>query len=362
MNNILFKYLLKNFLKTFLVVLTIIYCFGIILNLFEEIEFFKNSNANFITPLMLTGIFVPSLIINIMPFVIFFSSMIFMIKIRNNKDLLALKVYGYSNVKIFFILASTSFMLGWFVLFIINPITSSMAKYYEMTKSKYARDIDHLVTYNKNGLWIKENIGNTERIITASRPDGENLIDVTIFQFNNNYDFNKKILAKNANIKSTNWVLNDVIIYELIDGVFVKKVIENFEIISNYNHKKINNLFNNSDTISFLELLSDYKNMLNNGYSKAFLNESLHTRLVLPFFLFLMTALASVLTMHTLKKSDNFKFIIVGLIVSILIYYLKDLSIALGKTDRIPLIISIWVPVITLFFLNIVGVLQINEK
>ena len=51
-------------------------------------------------------------------------------------------------------------MLGWFVLFIINPVTSSMAKYYEMTKSKYARDIDHLVTYNKNGLWIKENIGN----------------------------------------------------------------------------------------------------------------------------------------------------------------------------------------------------------
>ena len=35
-----------------------------------------------------------------------------------------------------------------------------MSKYYEKTKSKYARDIDHLVTFNKNGLWIKENIDN----------------------------------------------------------------------------------------------------------------------------------------------------------------------------------------------------------
>ena len=26
------------------------------------------------------------------------------------------------------------------------------------TKSQYARDIDHLVTFNKNGLWIKENL------------------------------------------------------------------------------------------------------------------------------------------------------------------------------------------------------------
>ena len=75
-----------------------------------------------------------------------------------------------------------------------------------------------------------------------------------------------------------------------------------------------------------------------------------------------MTALASILTMHSLKKSDNFRYIILGLIVSILIYYFKDLSIALGKTDRIPLIISIWVPIITLFFFNLVGVLQINEN
>ena len=35
-------------------------------------------------------------------------------------------------------------------------MTSSLIKYYEKTKSSYARDIDHLVTFNKNGLWIKE--------------------------------------------------------------------------------------------------------------------------------------------------------------------------------------------------------------
>ena len=123
---------------------------------------------------------------------IFVSSMVFIIKIRNNKDLLTLKVYGYSNIKIFFILATTSFLLGWIVLFIVNPMTSSMVKYYEMTKSKYARDIDHLVTYNKNGLWIKENINNADRIITAARPSGLNLIDVTIFQFKENYSLEKK--------------------------------------------------------------------------------------------------------------------------------------------------------------------------
>ena len=84
--------------------------------------------------------------------------------------------------------------------------------------------------------------------------------------------------------------------------------------------------------------------------------------LSLPFFLFLMTAIAAILTMHTQRKSDNLRFIILGLIISVLIYYFKDLSIALGKTDRIPLILSVWAPVIALSLFTFIGVLQINEK
>ena len=52
-------------------------------------------------------------------------------KIRNNRDLLTLKVFGFSNFRIFLILALTSFILGCLILLFINPITSSMSKFYE---------------------------------------------------------------------------------------------------------------------------------------------------------------------------------------------------------------------------------------
>ena len=51
----------------------------------------------------------------------------------------------------------------------------------------------------------------------------------------------------------------------------------------------------------------------------------------------MMTAIAAILTLNTLKRSDNIKFIIIGLIISVFIFYFKDLSLALGQTDRIPL-------------------------
>ena len=362
MKNLLFNYILTNFLKTFLMWVLIIYSFGMILNLFEEIEFFKNNNVSFLTPLMLTSIFVPSMIIKLLPFIIFISSMWFMLKLRNNKDLLTLKVYGFSNIKIFFILAFTSFALGWFILIVANPITSSMVKYYEKTKSQYARDIDHLVTFNNNGLWIKENFGNSSRVITALKTDKYKLLDVTIFHFNNEYNMYEKIFAKEIDIKSTNWKLRNVTIFELKNNIFHKRKLNTYSVESIYNYEKITSLFNNSDTMSFLELVIDYKKLLNNGYNERFLNKSLHSMLSLPFFLFLMTAIAAILTMNTLKKSDNLKFTILGLVISVLVYYFKDLSLALGQTDRIPLELSIWAPVIALSLFTFIGVLQINEK
>ena len=70
MNKIIFNYLLKNFLKTFMIFVLVFYCFGMILNLFEEIEFFKNINVSILTPLMLTSIFIPSMIIKYLPFIV----------------------------------------------------------------------------------------------------------------------------------------------------------------------------------------------------------------------------------------------------------------------------------------------------
>ena len=148
MSKIIFNYILKNFFKYFFLVVLIIYGFGIILNLFEEIEFFKKINVSIFLPFVLTIIYVPSTILNLLPFIIFVSSMMYMIKMRNNKDFLTLKVYGFSSINIFLIFPITSFVLGWIVLIIANPVTSSMVQFYEKTKSEYARDIEHLITFN----------------------------------------------------------------------------------------------------------------------------------------------------------------------------------------------------------------------
>ena len=362
MNKIIINYILKNFIKTFLIIVSVFYCFGIILNLFEEIEFFKNIEVNILTPLLLTCIFIPSVLIKILPFIIFISSMWFMVKLRNSRDLLALKIYGFSNLKIFMILALTSFILGWIILILVNPITSSMSKYYEQTKSSFSRDIDHLVTFNKNGLWIKENLSNKQRIISAEKPEGFDLINVTIFHLNEDSSLIEKIISKKVNIKNKKWLLEDVEIFRPSNGILIGKKYNSYRIDSIYDYEKITSLFKNFDTMSFFDLSINFKKLLERGYNKQFLTESFHVMLSLPFFLCLMTGLASIITMNTLKRTENIKFIIIGLVISVIVFYFKDLSMALGQTNRIPLLLAIWAPIIALSLFTTVGMLQINEK
>lgn len=362
MHNVILQYIVKNFTKNFFIVTGIFYCFGVILNLFEEVEFFKNLNVSILTPLLLTCIYIPSLIIKILPFIIFISSMWFMIELKKNKDLLTIKIFGYSNIKIFFILASCAFILGWLVLFLLNPITSSMSKYYEQTKSQYSKDVDHLINFKKNGLWIKEKSNNKHRFISSTKIYSDILEEVTIIHLDNKSNLIEKIVAEKANIQSTDWKLYNVSVFKPIDGLVKKLDFDDYKISSNYNSKKINALFKNFDTMSFIDLIFNYKKLQNNGYNLKFLNQSLHTLLALPFFLLLMTGIASILTMSNLTKINSLNMIVTGLILVVLVYYFKDFSLALGQIDKIPLTLSIWAPIIALSLVTSIGLIQINEK
>ena len=362
MNKVLLNYVLFKYFKIFIKVTLVFYLFGIILNLFEEVEFFKNIDVSFLLPATLTAIYVPSLIIELLPFIIFVASMWFLIEIKNKRELLMLKVHGFSNFKIFLTLAFSSFLFGWIILSFFNPLFSSMTQYYEKTKSKYSRDTDHLININKNGLWIKENLSNKEkRIIYSKKIQNNFLEEVTIFIFDSKFNLIEKIIAKNANIKENEWQLLEGEIIKFKDKVYIESY-DKYQINSIYNADKINGLFKNIHTISFFDLVFNYNELKEKGYNNQFLSQNLNKMLTIPFFLFFMTAIASILTMHTLKGFGNVKFIIVGIIVCVLVFYFKDLSKALGETNRISLTLSVWIPIIILGAFSFIGVLQINEK
>ena len=65
---------------------------------------------------------------------------------------------------------------------------------------------------------------------------------------------------------------------------------------------------------------------------------------------------------YNLSSYLRTKLIILGIIACVIVFYLKDLSLALGKTNRIPLILATWMPILIVGVFSSIGILQINEK
>ena len=83
--NIHKQYLLKKFLKKLFLVSGIFLILILIINLIEEANFLKNSETNFITPLILSSLNAPSLLYEMFPFIFLISTQFFFIDIFENR-------------------------------------------------------------------------------------------------------------------------------------------------------------------------------------------------------------------------------------------------------------------------------------
>ena len=84
--------------------------------------------------------------------------MLVFINLKNNRDLISIKILGYSNLKFMFIFSITAFVIGFLALFALNPLTSAIVKSYEDIKGKYDVYKNHLASITSNGIWIKKKL------------------------------------------------------------------------------------------------------------------------------------------------------------------------------------------------------------
>ena len=331
------------------------------MNLFEEINFFKDLDVGIYLPIMMTTLFVPTLLYNMFPFIILLSVIWFFLKIKKSDEVTAMKVFGMSNFSIIMVPGLISILLGIFFVTSINPITSVLVTKYETIKGDYERDLDYLAAITENGIWIKEKSLGKNTIIRSPHLENENLVEVTIYEFDEDINFLRRIEAESANINSFKWNLQNVKIIDS-EGKIISNNIENFSYSSAYDLKKIKSLYSNLDTISFWNIEDQIRLLEERGYSTREMETKLHRSLAFPFFLLSMLLLSGVFTLGTNIKENNSTYIFIAIISSVIIYFFNDLSSVLGKTEKLPVSISVWMPILIIFIFSSVGVIHANQK
>ena len=355
------KYLAREFIKVIIVMSLIFFCLGIVMNIFEEINFFKDIDIGVYLPITLSLLYVPSLLYNMFPFVIFLSGIWFFLKIRKTDEVTAINISGMSKFSIILNSSFLSVLVGIFFITSINPITSALVKKYENIKGAYERDKDYLAAVTANGIWIKEKNFGINNFIRSSALKNEKLLNVTIYEFDQKNNFIRRIEADSANITTTKWYLENAKIVDS-EGRFVLENSENFYYISMYDLKKIQSLYSNLDAVSFWKIDEEIRILEERGYSTKEMEAKLMKSYAFPFFLLSMVLLSGVFTLGIRFKQSSWVYVFIAIISSVLIYFFNDFSGVLGETGKLPMNVAIWMPILIIFIFSAVGIIHANQK
>ncbi len=352
------QFIILNFLKSFLFVSSIIFCLVFILNLLTEIDFFKNIDVKYYFPVYISFLNSPSLIFDMFPFIFLVASQAFFIGLFKDQQIQTFKYSGLKNSQILNILLTSSLFLGLMLTVIFYNFSSSLKSIYLELKNTYTSDDKYLAVITNNGLWIKDNTGKSINIINASKIETRFLIDASITELDNKFNVKRHIEADKIDISTKNWVVIKPSVYKGNE----KKMSDFINFYSNFDYERIQSLFSNLSSLSIVELFELKKNYILLNLSTTEINLQIQKLISYPIYLCLMTILASIIMFNTKKFKSNTLKISIGLFLSVLIYYMNNFFNVMGKTEQIPIIFSIWIPIILLIIINTIYTFRINEK
>jgi len=353
------KFLIYIFIKSFIFVSLVLLSLIFILNLLTELEFFKNIQVSSYYPMYIALLNTPSLLFEMFPFVFLLTTQVFFVNLLNNNQIQIFKYSGLKNSKIMLILSTVSFSIGIILIIFFYNLSSNLKNFYLEEKIKHTLDGKYLAVITNNGLWIKDVVNKKVNIINASQIDRNLLLNVFITEFDEKFEVIRNIQSQKIDIKNKIWKIYDANIYDNFGNV---KKIDNVNFDSNFDYKKIQSLFSNLSSLSLLELFELRKNYKTLSYSTTEVDVQIQKIVSFPLYFTLMTLLAALLMFNTKKfKNTTFKLAI-GLFMSVIIYYMNNFFMILGNTEKIPVLVSIWVPLFIILLINSIAMIQINEK
>ena len=349
------KFISIVFLKS-LFLYFLLYSLVFILNLLSELEFFKNENVTIGYSIFLSLINSPALIFEMFPFIMLITIQLFFIKFFEYKEIEIFKYSGLKNSKIIIILSSLSFIIGILVILIFYNLSSNLKNIYLELKSSYTSDGKYLAVVTKNGLWIKDKIDEKIVITNSSSIDGKFLIKNFITEFDEDYNVIRNIQSNKIDISKKEWKIIEPTIYK-------QNNYENKDIVyvnTNFDSERIQTLYSNLSSLNLYELYELRKNYIKLNYSVTDVNLHLLKLISNPIYL-LLTIFSALIMLNIKQLKASFK-ISLGLFFSVIIYYLNNFSHILGSTEKISLLMSIFLPLLILATINGLMLYKVNEK
>ena len=339
------KYILIN-----LIIITILVLF---LNLLEISRILEKENTTLGFFLLLSLLKLPTIISEIIPFVVILSIAFLFKNLITNNELISIRNMGFSILDIFKPIAIAIFLIGLFTLFFINPLAANFENNFNnLTSKKYPNM--YSIKFINEGMWIK-NISedNNKNYINISKINLDNMNAEEIKILNINNKFNKIIIAEKGEIIDKIFKLQNVSILNINNDKFEK--VEFYNLILNFDKSNIIDSILNFKFIPFYKYKKHVNNLKKFNLHSSEVSLYYLSEILKPIFLVIIGFTVMGFSGKFKRNENFFKVLFISILIGFLIFLLKEIVTALTTKMAVSFIFSYF---IIFMFPLIIGLYQ----
>ena len=338
---IVHKYLTKELLKFFCIVLTTGAGIYLTVDFFEKIDNFLEANLPLSRVLVFFGLRIPFVVGQVTPVGVLLAVLIvFGLMVKNN-EMVALKSAGVSILYVFkpvFVLGLIFAALLFSLSEVLVPITMGGAN--EIWKNEVKKET--AVTRRKKNIWIKGN--RTIVHVKYFRPSDKTIFGVTLNYFDKSFRLIKRVDAQKGVYSGGKWNLFRVIQQDLMKDGKSYKVSHRAESLVNLEFlpEDLNRAVKKREEMSYVELSEYIREVEEEGYDATSYRVDLNAKIAFPFVCVIMSVVGTGLALRRGKKEGLAVSVFYGLGMAFLYWILYSFCLSLGYGGMLPPIIAAW--------------------
>ncbi|GIX14821.1 MAG: hypothetical protein KatS3mg118_2780 [Paracoccaceae bacterium] len=225
-----------------------------------------------------------------------------------------------------------------------------MLQRFETLEARFLRGQESLLSISREGLWLRQADSQGYYVIRAQRadPDGERLYEASFFQFTADNRLAGRIEAARAELMPGAWRLSDARLWSFDPDNALRPpgltMAEELEVPTTLTSDRILDSFASPDAIGIWDLPEFIATLRASGFSARRHEMHLQKELAKPLLFAAMVLLGAAFSMRHLRAGGVGLMLLGAALSGFALFFLSDISQALGASGAIPTPIAAWMP------------------
>ena len=334
----IWRYVGRRFLVSFLGVTGLVVTLIFFVEMLENLRRVGNVEAPIWVAVMITGLRLPWLSEQVLPFAILLAAMATFLTLSRSLELVVIRASGLSVWQFIAPVMIVAFTIGALATAVYNPVAAQLLERHQLAFAEWFNG-----GQGRGDAWLRQNGEGGSSVFYAggASSSGEELTRVTAYLFDETDAFTQRIEAEKARLEPGQWqLLNAHILETGSEPVPAASVT-----VSTYlNAAQVRENLANAETIGFWRLAGYIDIAKRSGLNATPLQLQFHSLLSQPILFMAMALIAGTFSLRLFRYGNIGRMILGGIGTGFLLYVGLKLTGDLGAAGFLAPSLSAWTP------------------